>query len=143
MWWRSGLVTVAFLLGFASFLDAYSQSHATLDYEIFKTRIEPIFLKKRAGHLQCYVCHEASYDRGLLLEKLPAGQEFWTEDQSKQNFENVSKLVTPGDPDASWLLLHPLAPEAGGDAYHSGGRQFPSKDDPDWRTLADWIRGSH
>jgi hypothetical protein len=29
-----------------------------------------------------------------------------------------------------------LAPEAGGDLFHSGGRQFASKDDPDWKTLA-------
>jgi len=29
-----------------------------------------------------------------------------------------------GKPGSSLLLLHPLAPEAGGSAYHSGGRQF-------------------
>jgi hypothetical protein len=38
------------------------------------------------------------------------------------------------------LLLHPLAPEAGGEPFHSGGRQFKSKDDPDWQALADWVR---
>ena len=32
----------------------------TLDYEFFKTRVEPIFLKKREGHTRCYVCHEES-----------------------------------------------------------------------------------
>ena len=31
-----------------------------------------------------------------------------------------------------------LAPEAGGNSFHNGGRQFESKDDPDWKTLARW-----
>jgi len=40
------------------------------------------------------------------------------------------------------LLMHPLAPEAGGDSpVHQGGRQFFSRDDPDWQTLAEWVRG--
>jgi hypothetical protein len=39
-------------------------------------------------------------------------------------------------------LLHPLAPEAGGDAFHSGGRQFASKNDPNWKTIAQWAQGA-
>jgi len=49
--------------------------------------------------------------------------------------------VVAGDIAASKLLQHPLAPEAGGEAYHSGGRQFPSRNDPDWKTLAQWVAG--
>ena len=36
----------------------------------------------------------------------------------------------------SRLLLQPLAPEAGGNTFHSGGRQFANKNDPDWKTLS-------
>jgi YVTN family beta-propeller protein len=36
--------------------------------------------------------------------------------------------------------MHPLAAEAGGDPFHSGGRQFSSRNDPDWLVMADWIR---
>jgi YVTN family beta-propeller protein len=39
-------------------------------------------------------------------------------------------------------LTHPLAPEAGGDAFHSCGRQFASQEDPDWMTLAQWVRAA-
>jgi hypothetical protein len=119
---------------------ADSAESSTLDYEFFKTRVEPIFLKKRPTHARCYVCHEEA-NHALKLAKLSPGNTTWTEDESRRNFDTVSRLVTPGDPLRSILLQHPLAPEAGGDAFHSGGRQFDSQSDPDWKTLADWVRG--
>jgi hypothetical protein len=111
-----------------------------LDYEFFKSRVQPIFLTKRPGHARCYVCHVES-NNAFHLEKLAPNARGWTEEQSRLNFEAVSKLVNPGDPDTSRLLLHPLGPEGGGDVFHSGGRQFPSKHDPAWRTLAAWVNG--
>jgi hypothetical protein len=111
-----------------------------LDYAFFKNRVEPIFLQKRESHTRCYVCHEEA-NNGLRLEKLTAGAKFWTEEQSRRNFAVVSALVVAGDVTHSRLLLHPLAPEAGGDLFHSGGRQFASKDDPDWKILAQWVSG--
>jgi hypothetical protein len=117
-----------------------STETVTLDYEFFKMRVEPIFLKKRPTHARCYVCHEEA-NHALKLSKLSPGNTTWTEAESRHNFAMVSALVTPGDPLGSTLLHHPLAPEAGGDAFHSGGRQFESQDDPDWKTIADWVRG--
>ena len=111
-----------------------------LDYQVFKARVEPLFLKHRAGHARCYTCHAES-NNSFRLERLAPGAAFWSEDQSRRNFETVSALVVPGDPASSKLLLHPLAPEAGGESYHSGGRQFGSKSDPDWRALAAWVNG--
>ena len=111
----------------------------SLDFEFFKTRVEPIFLKKRPTHARCYVCHEEA-NHALKLAKLSPGNTNWTEEESKHNFDMVSQLVNPGDPLGSTLLRHPLAPEAGGDAFHSGGRQFESQSDPDWQTFADWVR---
>ncbi len=122
---------VAMLAGFAM-----AQS---LDYQVYKQRIEPIFSKKRPPHARCVSCHSAS-NNSFRLQPLPEGAS-WTDDQSRKNFESVSKLVKPGDPAASILLTHPLAQEAGGDIFHSGGRQFVSKDDPDWKAIADWVRG--
>jgi hypothetical protein len=137
--WVLGAAAIAALLLQRSPLAA--QGEGELSYDIFKDEVEPIFLKKRPGHMRCYVCHEASNKRAFRLEKLTPGSAFWTEEQSRKNFEIVSGLIVPGDQQASLLLMHPLAPEAGGDAYHSGGRQFESKDDPDWQTLARWASG--
>jgi len=35
-----------------------------------------------------------------------------------------------------------LAAEAGGVAFHPGGKHWSSQDDPEWQTLAAWIRGA-
>ena len=112
-----------------------------LDYEFFKARVEPVFLTKRPDHARCYVCHVES-NNAFHLERLAGGATAWTEEQSRKNFETVSQLVNPGDAATSRLLLHPLAPEGGGDVFHSGGRQFPTKRDPAWRTLAAWVNGA-
>jgi hypothetical protein len=116
-----------------------------LDYEFFKARVEPIFLKSRsADHARCYTCHQVMRHGGgpLSLEMLPPGKSFWTEEQSRHNFEVVSKLVVPGDPSLSLFLRMPMAPEAGGLAdTHQGGRQFASEDDPDWKNMKAWVLG--
>ena len=111
----------------------------SLDFEFYRTRVEPVFLQKRAGHTRCVVCHSSNL-RAFNLQTPVPGSSGYTEEQSRRNFENVSRLVSPGNPEASVLLLHPLAHDAGGDVFHSGGRQFRSKDDPEWKTLAEWVR---
>jgi hypothetical protein len=114
---------------------------ATLDYDYYKAKVEPIFVTKRPGHAPCVMCH-AEANNMLSLQKLPLGKT-WSEAETRKNFETVSKIVEAADdPLESKLLMHPLAPEAGGDAYHNGGRQFENKDDPNWRIIADWAKGA-
>ena len=112
----------------------------TLDFDYYKTNVEPIFVAKKAGFTRCVVCHSEGGRIGFL-EELPAGADSWSDEQSRLNFEAVSRLVTPGDPSGSRLLMHPLEPDAGGDEFHNGGRQFASQDDPQFQTIAAWIRG--
>jgi hypothetical protein len=114
---------------------------ATLDYDYFKAKVQPIFVTKRPGHAPCVMCH-AEANNMLSLQKLPLGQK-WSEDATRKNFETVSKIVEAADdPLQSKILIHPLAPEAGGDAYHNGGRQFENKDDSNWKIIADWAKGA-
>jgi YVTN family beta-propeller protein len=109
-------------------------------FESFRANLEPIFLKERPGHARCYGCHSEG-NRAFHLVKLSAGSAVWTEEQSRLNFQNVLQVVTPGDPTSSRLLMHPLAPESGGEAFHSGGRQFASQNDPDFLKIAEWVKG--
>ena len=114
----------------------------SLDYEFFKARVEPIFLRDRPGHARCYSCH-GSGNGPQYLVRLSPGSTTWTEELSRQIFENVSKRVNRNDPMKSRFLIHPLSPVAGGDIefVHTGGRQFESKDDPEWKAMAAWASG--
>jgi hypothetical protein len=114
-------------------------SAQSLDFAFYKARVEPIFLKVREGGVACVGCHSALLTR-LRLQPLTSGSASWSEDQSRKNFEAVSKLVAPGEPMKSRLLLHPLAPDAGGDPQHTGGKFWKDTNDPEWQTLAAWVR---
>jgi hypothetical protein len=114
---------------------------ATLDYEYFKAKVQPIFVTKRPGHAPCVMCH-AEANNMLHLQKLVFGQQ-WSEEDTRKNFDTVSKIIEAvDDPLQAKILMHPLAPEAGGDAFHNGGRQFESKDDPSWKIIADFAKGA-
>lgn len=113
---------------------------AALDFEFFRTRVEPIFLKKRDGHARCYTCHRSRAQ--FHLQTLSPGAETWSEEQSRQNFAVARRLTVPGNPEKSRLLEMPLAEEAGGTAFHPGGKHFDSREDPEWKTLAEWVRGT-
>jgi len=111
---------------------------ASLDYDYFKAKVQPIFLAKRPGHARCVACHGGGTT--LRLEPLAKGSTAWTEEESKKNFAAVQRVALPGNP-TSRLLIHPLEETAGGDFYHSGGKHFASQKDPEWQTLRAWIMG--
>src|SRR3984957_2011568 len=129
---------------FLTFASAHPQEakssgpSSTLDFETYRTQIEPIFLKHREGDVTCYGCHSVLQTR-MKLQTLDSGSNTWTEAQSRKNFDAVSKLVVPGQPTQSHFLLHPLAPDAGGDPQHTGGKFWKSQDDPEWKMIAAWV----
>lgn len=112
---------------------------SSLDFAVFRDRVEPIFLAKRPGHARCVTCH--STGTPMRLQALAAGRTTWSEEQSRKNFEAVLREVKPGNPTASRLLIHPLTVDAGGDHFHNGGKHWTSQSDPEWQTLAAWVRG--
>ncbi len=125
------------LLAFAS--RAVAQSAPALDYEFFKTRVQPILAAERPGHARCIACHGSG--TLLRLQPLSAGQTTWTDEESRKNFEALRRMVIPGSA-KSRLLIHPLAEAAGGDFYHNGGKQWSSQTDPEWLTVKAWVMGT-
>jgi hypothetical protein len=116
-------------------------STAALDYEVFKTQVQPILTTARKGNARCIACHSRGGGNSYL-EELPPGSTTYTEEQSRRNFERVQRLVVPGEPLKSLLLINPLAEDAGGSHWHGGGKHWQSQDNPEWQVLAAWVRGT-
>ena len=135
----SSSIVFATCLSFAVAGSSSPSASATLNYEFFKAKVEPVFLAKRPGHARCVVCHTIN-NAPFHLVPLSAGSTTWNEQQSRQNFELVQRVVQAGYLDSP-LLKHPLAEEAGGDHHHGGGQQFASKEDPLWLTLKEFVQG--
>jgi hypothetical protein len=123
----------------AMLLALEGQQKPSLDYEMFKTQVQPIFLAKRPGHARCISCHASGTP--LRLQPLPPGRTMWNEEESRKNFEAVRRVVVPGSI-KSMLLVHPLAEQAGGDFFHNGGKHWTSQNDPEWQVLKTWVVGS-
>ena len=109
---------------------------ASLDFEFFKTKVQPIFLAKRLGHARCTSCHTSG--TSLRLQPLSRGSTTWNDEESRKNFDAIRRVVVPGSA-KSRLLVHPLAEQAGGDFFHNGGKHWDSQNDPEWQTLKEWV----
>jgi hypothetical protein len=112
-----------------------SPGSASLDFEYFRTKVQPIFLAKRPGHARCVACHSSGTP--LRLQPLAKGSTTWTDEESRKNFDAVTRVAAGSL--RSPLLRHPLAEQAGGDFFHSGGKHWESQNDPEWQTLKAWV----
>jgi len=130
---------LAFLLGPRP--AAAQKSAPALDFQFFKTKVQPVFLTKRPGRARCVSCHAGPTSQILHLQELSPGAKTWNDEQSQKNFEAVKAVAVPGNP-KSPLLTHPLAENAGGDFFHSGGKQFDSQDNAEWKTLRAFVMGA-
>ena len=133
------IVTAAGSLRQAVSQPASPSASASLDYEFFKAKVQPVFLARRDGHARCVVCHTFN-NAPFKLVPLSPGATAWNEEQSRRNFELVKRVAMPGFVESK-LIKHPLAEEAGGDAHHGGAQQFASQQDPDWLTLKAFVMG--
>jgi hypothetical protein len=134
-----GVLAGARAAGQSAAAQSAAASSPSLDYDTFKTRVQPIFLAKRPGHARCVSCHASGTP--LRLQPLSPGAATWTEEQSRKNFDAVKRVVVPGSL-KSMLLVHPLAEQAGGDFFHNGGKHWTSQNDPEWQTLKAWVLGT-
>jgi len=136
---RTTLIACAMALGIVFAWPARQPvaAQASLDYEYFKAKVQPIFLAKRPGHARCISCHGSGTP--LRLQPLASGSTTWTDDDSRKNFQAIQRVAAGGT--RSRLLLHPLEEKAGGDFYHSGGKHWNSQSDPEWLVLKTFVAG--
>ena len=119
-------------------LPALAGQQPSLDYEYFKTKVQPIFVAKRPGHARCISCHGSGTP--LRLQPLAPGATSWTDEESQKNFQVIRRVSIAGM--KSRLITHPLEEQAGGDFYHSGGKHFASQNDPEWKVLQAFVTGA-
>jgi len=117
---------------------AVSAQSPSLDYDYFKTKVQPIFTAKRPGHARCISCH--GQGTPLRLQPLAVGAATWSEEDSQKNFQAIQRVARNGA--KSRLILHPLDESAGGDFYHSGGKHWSSQTDPEFLVLKAFLEGA-
>ena len=115
---------------------------AAADIESYRSTIERVFMTDRggtiAGMAACVMCHTWQTSLRFSLET-PATDAGWTAEQSRKNFDVVTKLVNTAAPATSRLLLKPLDPSAGG-MGHTGGSFWKSRTDPEYLAVLSWIQ---
>jgi hypothetical protein len=109
-----------------------------LDFEFFRSCVQPIFASPREGHIRCSNCHSSG-----LIGFAPVAQSgsTWSDEEARRAFQTISRLIIPGNPEQSRFMLKPLHPDGGGSYTHNGPRRWQSRDDAEWRMLAEWVRG--
>jgi hypothetical protein len=109
-----------------------------LDFEFFRSCVQPIFASPREGHIRCSNCHAG----GIIgFAPVPASGSAWNDQEAKRAFSVISRLIISGNPEQSRFMLKPLHTDGGGSYTHNGPRRWQSRDDPEWRMLAQWVRG--
>ncbi len=112
---------------------------APVDFQFFRSCVQKVFQNPKDGHIRCSNCHGGGQ---MGFAPVPAeGRSEWNEQEARQAFGVITRLVVPGNPVESRFLLKPLHPDAGGSYAHNGVRRWQSRDDPEWQMLAGWVRG--
>ena len=102
------------------------------DFQYFKQNVEPVLQSV------CAQCHAGKGKGRFALIVHGAGVPF-PDEEHRKNFETVSALLVPGNPEKSLFLLKPLAVRDGGVKHDGGDRIF--KGTPAYKTWTAFIDG--
>ena len=144
MWTRALLAGAGFVLAAVTLADAplvQAQAGALpspADLQSYRNAVEKVFLADRGGTVPgvaaCVMCHTWQTSVRFTLET-PATDAGWTMEQSRRNFDVVTKLVNTKDPESSRLLLKPS-----GRLAHTGGTYWESRTNPEYQAVLAWIK---
>ena len=110
----------------------------TLDFEFFRSCVQRVFATPREGHIRCSNCHSSGF---IGFAPVAQSGSTWSDEEARRAFQTISRLIIPGNAEQSRFMLKPLHPDGGGSYTHNGPRRWQSRDDPEWRMLAEWVRG--
>ena len=108
------------------------------DIETYRNTVEKVFMTDRGGTIggmaACVMCHTWQTKPMRFSLETPATDAGWTVEQSRRNFDVVTKLVNTANPEASRLLVKPQG------GAHTGGQFWKSKEDPEYQAVLKWIQ---
>lgn len=121
-----------------------------LDEAYFRCRVQPV-LTKSCGAFACHgdakrFFYFFSRDRLRLGGTEAERNAFMRDSERAFNFNAARAFVNAEEPENSLILRKPLEQSAGG-YYHGAvplgaSNVFPNKEDPDYKTLAEWVSGA-
>src|ERR1700680_4272301 len=76
LWSAGSYATPRFVWGGSTQGASDSTPGSSLDFQVYRARIEPIFLKQREGGIMCYNCHSVLSTR-LRLQPMSSGSTSW------------------------------------------------------------------
>lgn len=116
-----------------------------LDFEFFKTKVEPYLAKPSGDGQSCVQCHVT---HTLFKLDRPDAQGIFTAEQSRRNFTNALKVVNLEYPESSLMLRKPMS-TAGSEGVvgasqlsHGGGKRWEDEDSDAYRNILRWVRGA-
>ena len=109
-----------------------------LDYETFRTRVQPILTSARKGNARCTACHSRAGGNSFL-EPLAPGTT-GTPRTSRDGISSACGGSSCLGAEKSPLLMNPLAEEAGGSHWHGGGKHWTTQSIRSF-DLAAWVLG--
>ena len=92
------LTVIGLLISASAVATQQPASSPSLDFEFFRTHVQPVFTTKRPGNARCVSCH--AFGTPMRLQPLAADSGTWNEEQSRQNFDVIRLRVVPGNPEA-------------------------------------------
>src|SRR5712692_2685736 len=141
------MISFAVLVALTSTSRPAAQAVPSPDFEFFKSRVEPIFLKKRPGHARWYFCHVVgsganAADTVFHLEKLSPGLSPTARNRQRYRLRSPAAcLPLPACPQprptAAPFLPHPSARRQPGTERSAGkeNRAFSPAPLRSWRGL--------
>jgi hypothetical protein len=108
------------------------------DIDTYRNTVEKVFMTDRGGTIggmaACVMCHTWQTKPMRFSLETPATDAGWTVEQSRRNFDVVTKLVNTANPETSRLLVKPQG------GAHTGGQFWKSKEDPEYQAILKWIQ---
>jgi hypothetical protein len=137
------MVIIIGMLGGCGSVDPGVEDNAGgLNYDSFKTTIQPILDQQGCSNTGCHYRDKNNPSNGGpggSLRIFNCVTDPCSEDQFQANYDSASGMSDLANPANSKLLLKPLAVSAGG-IQHLGGDIFSTASDTDYLAILSWIQ---